>query len=135
MTSALDTSVLVDVLWGDQSFAESSRRAIEDAVRAGALIASPVVVAELRHAYRADSQVVELLSDFGIHVVALDLEDGLLAGAVHRQYRAAGGTRRRVLADFLIAAHALNKADRLVARDRGFFRGHFRDLEVWYPVG
>jgi hypothetical protein len=110
--AALDTSVLVDVLWGDPSFAGSSRRA-----------------------YRADSQLVELLSDFGIQVVALDLEDGLLAGAVHRQYRAAGGTRRRVLADFLIAAHALNKADRLVARDRGFFRGHFRDLEVWYPVG
>lgn len=135
MTSALDTSVLVDVLWGDRGFAESSRRALEDAVRAGALIASPVVVAELRHAYHADSQVVELLSDFGIHVVALDLKDGLLAGAVHRQYQAAGGTRKRILADLLIAAHALNNADRLVARDRGFFRNHFRDLEVWYPVG
>lgn len=133
MTSALDTSVLVDVLGGDPRFAESSRRAISEAARAGALIASPVVVAELRHAYRTDSEILELLSDLGIHVVSLELEDGLLAGAVHRKYRASGGTRGRVLADFLIAAHALNRADRLVARDRGFFREHFARLEVWYP--
>lgn len=133
MTSALDTSVLVDVLWGDPAFVERSRRAIEEAAREGALIVSPVVVAELRHAYRTDDDIVALLSDLGIHVVALELEDGLLAGAVHRRYRAAGGTRIRVLADFLIAAHALVHADRLVARDRGFFRDHFEDLEISYP--
>ena len=135
MVSALDTSVLVDVLWGDPKFAPGSRRALEEAARAGALIVSPVVVAELRQAYRSDDEVIELLSDFGVHVVPLESEDGLYAGAVHRRYRQAGGTRSRVVADFLIAAHARHRADRLIARDRGFFRDFFTDLTVWYPEG
>ena len=135
MISALDTSVLVDVLWGDPNFAAGSRRALGEAARAGALIVSPVVVAELRQAYRSDDRVMELFSDLGIHVVPLETEDGLYAGAVHRRYRRAGGTRSRVVADFLIAAHARHRADRLIARDRGFFREFFTDLTVWYPEG
>jgi AbrB family looped-hinge helix DNA binding protein len=45
----------------------------------------------------------------------------------------AWGGRDRVVTDFLIAAHAHNHATRLIARDRGFFRDHFGDLNVWYP--
>lgn len=62
-----------------------------------------------------------------------ELEDGLYAGRVHRRYREAGGTRKRVRADFLIGAHALHRAGRLIARDRDFFREHFEHLQVWYP--
>ncbi|TVQ23501.1 MAG: PIN domain-containing protein [Spirochaetaceae bacterium] len=134
MISALDTSVLIDVLWGDPLFAAASRCALEDSARAGALIVSPVVVAELRQAYERDEEVVELLVDLGIHVIPLETRDGLYAGAVHRRYRKAGGTRSRVVADFLIGAHAVHRADRLVARDRGFFRDYFSGLTVWYPA-
>ena len=133
MTSALDTSVLVDVLWGDPKYGKNSRIALEVAAREGAIIASPVVVAELRQAYRTDDEVTEMLFELGVHVTAIELEDGLYAGRVHRRYREAGGTRTRILADFLIGAHALHRADRLIARDRGFFREHFENLEVWYP--
>lgn len=134
MTSAVDTSVLIDVLALDPRYSATSRYALGQASREGALILCPVVVAELRAAYREDTEVRRLLLDLGIHVVDLDAQDGLDAGKIHRAYLRAGGSRDRVVADFLIGAHAHNHATRLIARDRGFFREHFGDLEVWYPA-
>jgi predicted nucleic acid-binding protein len=133
VTSSVDTSVLIDVLAGDPTYSVSSRHALGRASREGALIVCPVVVAELRAAYRDDAQVRRLLLDLGIHVVDVDMQDGLDAGRIHRAYLHAGGGRDRVVADFLIGAHARNHATRLIARDRGFFRDYFGDLKVWYP--
>ncbi len=46
-----------------------------------------------------------------------------------------GGEAKRVVADFLIGAHALRSADRLLARDRGYLRDYFASLDVWDPAG
>jgi hypothetical protein len=43
------------------------------------------------------------------------------------------GRARRVLPDFLIAAHAMVNADQLLARDRGYYREYFRKLALFDP--
>ena len=55
------------------------------------------------------------------------------AGVAWREYRRAGGPRERVIADFLVGAHAVEQADRLLTRDRGFHRLAFAGLVILDP--
>jgi predicted nucleic acid-binding protein len=59
-----------------------------------------------------------------------DQECADVAGALWREYRRSGGQRTRLIADFLIGAHAQVRGSRLLTRDRGFFRRYFIGLEV-----
>ena len=70
----------------------------------------------------------------GIGFEPLNTAASLDAGAAWRLYRSRGGTRARVIADFLIAAHAGVAARRLLTRDRGFFRTYFAELIVIDPT-
>lgn len=45
------------------------------------------------------------------------------------------GPRSRVVADFLVGAHASVQADRLLTRDRGFHRAYFGELTILDPTG
>lgn len=40
------------------------------------------------------------------------------------------GNVRRVVPDFLIGAHAATAGFSLLARDRGYYRSYFRDMDV-----
>jgi hypothetical protein len=57
----------------------------------------------------------------------------LAAGRAWQAYRKAGGSRERVIADFLIGTHAAAHSDRLLTRDRGFYRSYFAQLPIVDP--
>jgi predicted nucleic acid-binding protein len=50
-----------------------------------------------------------------------------------RIYLQRGGKQNRVVPDFLVAAHAQTHAQRLLARDRGYYRDYFKQLQLWDP--
>ena len=56
-----------------------------------------------------------------------------LADELFKRYRAAGGQRGRMVADFLIGAHAPTQCDRLLSRDRSYARKHVPGLAVLDP--
>ena len=97
------------------------------------MIVCDVVVAEVAAAFPSAQQAADALDAVGVVPVAVDSATALAAGESWREYRRRGGRRERVVADFLIAAHAISHAQRLLTRDRGFYRRYFEALEIVDP--
>ena len=100
----------------------------------GSLVACEVVWAEVRAHFPAQREFDQALAALGVAFDALDAECATVAGETWRRYRKEGGPRTRLIPDFLVAAHAGLRADRLVTRDRGFFRRYFPGLRVFNPT-
>jgi predicted nucleic acid-binding protein len=132
MVTAVDTSVLLDVLLNDIKFAPGSIAALRQASIEGSLVLGETVLAELIPVL-TPPDVSRFLSEWSIAFVASTQPSSILAGEMFRAHLARGGKRGRVVGDFLIAAHAQTHADRLLARDRGFYRDYFKDLRIWDP--
>jgi predicted nucleic acid-binding protein len=130
MITAVDTCVLVDVLLVDEVHTPSSVAALAGAGEDGPLIIAEIVYAELVSAVRGRDHLDSVLDLLGISVVSLGVGAAYDAGRFFAAYRRSGGARSRILADFLIAAHALTHADRLLTRDRGFYREYFAELPI-----
>lgn len=133
MITAVDSNVVIDILAGDPSHGPRSRAAFEEAMMRGGVVACEVVWAEVTGWGPSPETMVKLLDRMGIDFVPMTREASLAAGASLARYRRSGGTRERILPDFLIGAHATHQADRLITRDLGFYRRHFADLVVVDP--
>jgi len=135
MKTAVDSSVLLDVLGADPVFGERSREALKVAYGAGALLACDVVWAEVRAHFPDDDSFGEMVRTLGVVFQPLSADAARLAGSLWRQHRARSSVdRSRVVADFLIGAHALLDADGLLTRDRGFYRRYFSRLRLTDPT-
>jgi len=131
--TAVDTSVLLDVFLADPSFGPASQRALRECLASGRVVACAPVWAEVSAAFPRPEDARAALDRLEIVFEDLTPESALRAGALWRAWRAACGGRERVVPDFLIGAHALTQAQRLLTRDRGFYRRWFEGLRVLDP--
>jgi hypothetical protein len=132
MITFVDTNVLLDVFLPDPQWGEKSKHSLDQAYTEGSLVINEIIYAELAPQFPEKKLLDETLKALGIRVVLLDLESAYAAGAKWKKHLEAGGKRDRVLADFLIGAHAERTAERLLTRDRGFYKKYFTTLNVFY---
>ena len=133
MITAVDTNVLLDVFGANQKYGAASAGALDRCAAEGSLVASAVVWSETAAAFSEASAFQRAMRDLGVLFSALTEATANRAARRWRFYRPRGGRRDRITSDFLIGAHALERAERLLTRDRGFFRQYFSELQVVDP--
>ncbi len=134
MITALDTNVLLDIWVPDPVFGEKSWRAVMAADERGGLDICEVDYSELAPRFATQAEFDRMLDDLDIKVMPVPRMAAFQAGHAWDRYRKAGGKRTRIMADFLIGAHAASAADQFITRDQGFYRSHFSQLVVIDPA-
>jgi predicted nucleic acid-binding protein len=132
--TAVDTSVLLDVFIDDPTFRKRSLAALRQSLADGQLVACEIVWAEIAAAFADPAVAQRALEAIPVTFSEIDMQSAARAGAAWRAYRQRGGTRERIISDFLIGAHAVRRADRLLTRDRGFHRLAFKELKILDPT-
>lgn len=135
--TAVDTNVIVALWDSDPAVNKSAQRALDYERAHGSLTLSAPVFAELMAAPgRSEAFLEQFCNDTGI-TVDFDLDEDVWRAA-GRAYQAYAGRRRkqrdsgprRILADFLIGAHALQRGYRLLTLDDHIYQAAFPGLTV-----
>ena len=133
--SAVDSSVLLDVLLPDPIFGAGSAALLRKAIDSGEVIACEIVWAEVRAAFPNDEAFLGAFEKLQIQFDSTGREASQMAGSIWKQYRtkAKDTLRQHLIPDFIVGAHATLQADVLLSRDRGFFRRYFSNLKLLDP--
>lgn len=134
MRTAIDTNIL-SALWSGEDSAEEVKAALNLAGELGGLVICPLVYAELRGSPRATASFVDDFLDRAEIVVdwICGQDVWLLAAERYAQYavrkrRQGMGEPKRMLADFVVGAHALLRADQLLTLDKRIYRRDYEEL-------
>jgi hypothetical protein len=137
MTTAIDTNVIIALWDNDPALSHGAETALDRAFKRGSLIVAAPVFAELIAAPGRSEDFVSLFLEENGIAVDWNLNESIWrsagrafqAYAERRRKQRDHGTRR-LLADFLIGAHASIRGYRLLSLDERLYRAAFPTLKI-----
>lgn len=158
MISAVDTNILLDILIPNTLLSSHSKRLLDEAHARGSLVIHEIVYAELASQFPSKRELDQFLTETGIQLLLSSRDALYAAGHAWRAYLRQKGDkdgacpscgtklrwdchhcggkisrRQHMLSDFLIGGSALHQSDRLLTRDRGYYRTYFKELKLACP--
>jgi predicted nucleic acid-binding protein len=129
----IDSNVLIDIFGGDPSWSKSSIAALAGCASRGPIAINDVVYAELSAGFETRAALDREVDAMGLTISRLSRDAAFLAGQAFRRYRASGGTRSNVLADFFIGGQASAEGWAILTRDSRRYRTYFPDVTLFEP--
>jgi predicted nucleic acid-binding protein len=129
----VDTNVLVDVLQNDPQWADWSISQMRAQASLHALVINPIIYAEVSLSFSTLEALDDVVGTLALELREIPRPALFLAAEAYAQYRRRGGSKRQVLPDFFIGAHAAVEGWPLLTRDANRFKTHFPTLEVLAP--
>lgn len=132
----MDTNVLSALWSGEPSTREIESALFEARNQGGLVICAPVYCELLAHPSATRQFIQEFLSETGIFVdFLLDEQVWQQAASTfvvyaQRRRRSRGGSPKRMLVDFVVASHAMLRADRLMTLDASRYKQDFPRLRI-----
>lgn len=126
----IDSNILIDILGGDPLWSHSSIASLADRASQGPIAINEIIYAELAAGFTSQDLLNREIDAIGLTLMRLSKSALCLAGQAFRRYRAGGGARPNVLADFFIGAQASIEGWPILTRDARRYRTYFPDVEV-----
>jgi hypothetical protein len=153
MITAVDTNIFLDILLPDPEYKDESLAYINRGIREGVLMICELVYSELSVFFPRKKELDSFLEDMNVILEPSTRDSLYKAGSAWKEYLKKRGskihcsacgnemsitckkcnqplTRRHIISDFIIGAHAQALADNLLTRDRGIYRAYFKDLKL-----
>lgn len=134
MITAVDANIVLDLLVGTAAEIELAELGLRRSKASGSICMSAISYAEVAGRFPNKNYADEFFRLIDCRIESLDEFTAFVAGQMARDYRLRGGSRSRILPDFLIAAHAQVHAQRLLTRDKRFFKDTFPQLNAVDPA-
>jgi predicted nucleic acid-binding protein len=132
-TTLVDSCVLLDVITGDERWADWSAGQIAAAMDSGRVVINPLIYAEISVGYDTIEELDDLLPASDYEREPLPYAAGFAAGKAFLQYRRGGGDKRSPMPDFYIGAHAAVAGYQLLTRDVARYRTYFPTIALITP--
>lgn len=136
MQSAVDTNV-ISALWSGERAATGMQNLLVEARRAGGLVICGPVYAELL-AYPGATkafvdgflEATQIAAEFSLSRAVWEEAGAAFSAYAERRREGRAGQPKRLLADFVVGAHALLLADRLLTLDPKRYRTAYPELKL-----
>ena len=129
----VDTNVLLDVFEDDSEWVNWSQDRLNSASATDTPAINSVIYSELSIAFDRIEELEAVIKEASVAIEDIPREALFLAGKAFLRFRRSRGSKRRVLPDFYIGAHAAVMQWPLLTRDVARYRSYFPTVSLIAP--